>query len=49
MNRNKLSFIKMGQSLKFIQQFNKNKASDEFLKSCSKAGRLIKRKDGRQC
>lgn len=32
------------KSKRFIHEFNKNKATKEFLESCKRAGRLFKRR-----
>lgn len=38
---NKIFLIDKNSSAKFINDFNKNKVSHDFLKSCKKAGRLF--------
>ena len=38
---NRVSVIKSEDSPKFIQEFNKNKVSKEFLNTCKKAGDLF--------
>lgn len=38
---NRVSVIKSEDSPKFIQEFNKNKVSKEFLNTCEKAGDLF--------
>lgn len=41
---NKLIIIDPAESAEFIENFNKNKISQELLESCRKAGKLFKRK-----
>lgn len=38
---NKISMIQEKDSRKFVQDFNNNRVSKEFLDSCKKAGRLF--------
>lgn len=38
---NKISVIKEQDSQKFVQDFNENKVTKEFLDSCKKAGNLF--------
>ena len=38
---NRMFIIKEKDSKAFIEELNKNKASEELLKSCEKAGRLF--------
>lgn len=38
---NRMTIIKTKESAEFIKKFNKNKASQEFLESCKKAGELL--------
>ena len=40
---NRVIVVKLEDSPVFIQEFNKNKVSEEFLASCRKAGRLFHR------
>ena len=41
---NKMTIIKEADSKEFVREFNKNKASKEFLESCKKAGKLFGRR-----
>lgn len=41
---NKISVVKEKDSQKFVQDFNKNKVTMEFLDSCKKAGNLFGKK-----
>ena len=41
---NKISVVKEKDSQKFVQDFNKNKVTTEFLDSCKKAGNLFGKK-----
>ena len=41
---NKISVIKNQDSSKFVHEFNKNKVSEDFLKSCKKAADLFAKK-----
>lgn len=41
---NKMTIIKEADSKEFVREFNKNKASKEFLESCKKAGKLFDRR-----
>ena len=40
---NRMAVIKQENSREFVREFNKNKVSEEFLKSCKKAGKLFGR------
>ena len=42
---NKMLVIDKDSSKKFISDFNRNKVTDEFLKSCQKAGKLFGDRD----
>ena len=42
---NRIVKIEVKDSAKFIEEFNRNKVSQEFLTSCKKANRLFNRKD----
>ena len=41
---NKITLVRAEHSKKFIEEFNKNKVSEEFLESCKKAGELFGKK-----
>lgn len=41
---NRVAIIKEKDSHEFVNEFNKNKVSKEFLNSCMKAGKLFGRK-----
>lgn len=41
---NKMTIIKEADFKEFVREFNKNKASKEFLESCKKAGKLFGRR-----
>lgn len=41
---NKISVVKEKDSQKFVQDFNKNKVTKEFLDSCKKTGNLFGKK-----
>ena len=41
---NRMPLIKKEDSREFVLEFNKNKVSEEFLKSCKKAGQLFGKK-----
>lgn len=38
---NRITIIKVEKSPKFIHEFNKNRATEEFLDTCKKAGKLF--------
>lgn len=40
---NRMAVVKQENSREFVREFNKNKVSAEFLKSCKKAGKLFGR------
>lgn len=42
---NRMIIIKPENSIEFIQEFNNNKVSEDFLASCKKAGKLFGRND----
>ena len=44
---NKMTIIKEEDFKEFVREFNKNKASKEFLESCKKAGKLFGRRKQR--
>lgn len=41
--KNILHLIKLKDKDKFIEEFNKNKISDEFIEKCKRAGKLFKK------
>lgn len=43
MKRNKMVVIKPEKSKEFLQEFNKNLVSEEFMNSCRKTGKLFGR------
>lgn len=42
---NRITIIKEHDSKEFVRKFNENKASEKFLDSCKKAGRLFGKKN----
>ena len=40
---NRISIIKQENSKQFVREFNTNKVSKEFMKSCNKAGKLFRK------